>query len=90
MANEKFEENIAAGFEVFLADGQKAIGTVRYVSSPHPRELLIYFENTGDRTVPVTAVAAVHSDKIILDVKKLDASTREAMRHLHDVEDPRV
>ena len=83
---------IVEGFEVFLADGQKPIGTVRQVSSHRPTELLIYFENAGDRRVPVEAVAAVHADaeKVILDLHKLDASTREAIRHLHDVEDPRI
>jgi hypothetical protein len=88
MDNEQIEE----GFEVFLADGQKAVGTVREVSSHQPPELLIYFENTGDRRIPMAAVASVHADveKVVLDVKKLDKSTREAIRHLHDVEDPRI
>ncbi len=85
MDNERIEE----GFEVFLADGQKAAGTVRQVSA---HELVIYFENTGDRRIPIEAVAAVHPDveKVVLDVHKLDKSTREAIRHLHDVEDPRI
>src|SRR5262249_44515783 len=90
MANEKIEEAIEEGFEVFLADGQKTVGTVRRITRHRPVELIVYFENTGDRAVPIEAVAAVHSEKVVLDPKKLDAATREAIRHLHDREDPRV
>ncbi|MGB0085997.1 MAG: hypothetical protein WBP94_11560 [Rhodomicrobiaceae bacterium] len=83
-------EKIEVGFEVFVADGQKPIGTVRQISHHRPVELVIYFENAGDRRIPIEAVAAVHSEKVILDLKKLDPGTREAIRHLHDVEDPRI
>ncbi len=85
-------ETIREGFEVFLADGQKAIGTVQQISARRPVELVIYFENVGNRVVPIDAVAAVHSEveKIVLDLNKLDAGTREAIRHLHDREDPRI
>jgi hypothetical protein len=47
---------IQEGFEVFIADGQKPVGTVRHVSSKHPDQVTIYFENAGDRSVPVGAV----------------------------------
>lgn len=83
-------EKIQEGFEVFVADGTKAIGTVRQVSAHHPKSLTVYFENAGDRAVPLEAVAEVHSEKVILDVRKLDAETRNALRHVHDAEDPRV
>jgi hypothetical protein len=83
-------EKIEVGFEVFIADGTKAVGTVRKVSAQHPRSLTIYFENAGDRSVPVEAVADVHSEKVILDLAKLDPETRNAIRHVHDAEDPRI
>lgn len=81
---------IQEGFEVFIADGTKAVGTVRQVSARHPRSLTVYFENTGDRSVPLEAVADVHSEKVILDVTKLDPEMRNAIRHIHDAEDPRI
>ena len=63
MANEPIRE----GFDVFVHDGDKAFGAVRQVS-PHGRPVfVIYVENAGDFTVPVTAVSAVHSGKVILD-----------------------
>jgi hypothetical protein len=80
-------EAIREGFEVFLADGEHPVGAVRRVYGNPPSELVIYFENTGDRTVPLAAVTEIHSKKIMLDASKLDASTREAIRHAHDAED---
>jgi hypothetical protein len=42
-------------------------------------ELLIYVENAGDFTVPLSAVDAVHSEKVLLNCAKLDrpASSRD-------------
>lgn len=83
-------DRIQEGFEVFTADGTKAVGTVRSVSQQHPQTVTIYFENAGDRSVPLDAVSDVHSEKVILDLAKLDAETRQAIRHVHDAEDPRL
>ena len=83
-------EQIQEGFEVFTADGTKAIGTVRKVSQQHPKSITIYFENAGDRLVPLEAVSDVHSEKVVLDVTKLDPEMRNAIRHVHDAEDPRI
>jgi hypothetical protein len=83
-------EKIQAGFEVFIADGTKAVGTVRKVSGQHPKSMTIYFENAGDRSVPMEAVSEVHSEKVILNLAKLDPETRNAIRHVHDAEDPRL
>jgi hypothetical protein len=86
MANEPITE----GFDVFVHDGDKAFGAVRQVS-PHGRpELVIYVENAGDFTVPVTAVKAVHSGKVILDCGRLDMRLRKAIGHAHEGEDPRI
>ena len=83
-------EKIQEGFEVFIADGTKAVGTERKVSAQHPRSVTIYFENAGDRLVPLEAVSDVHSEKVVLDVSKLDPALRNAIRHVHDAEDPRI
>ena len=83
-------DKIQEGFEVFTADGTKAVGTVRKLSQHHPDVLTIYFENAGDRSVPMDAVSDVHSEKVILDLARLDAETRNAIRHVHDAEDPRL
>lgn len=83
-------EKIQEGFEVFIADGTKAVGTVRKISQQHPQSMTIYFENAGDRSVPLEAVSDVHSEKVILDLAKLDREMRNAIRHVHDAEDPRI
>ena len=86
MANEPIRE----GFDVFVHDGDKAFGAVRQVS-PHGRpEFVIYVENAGDFTVPVTAVSAVHSGKVILECGRLDLRLRKAIGHAHEDEDPRI
>ena len=86
MANETIQE----GFQVFIADGDKPFGAVRQVS-PHGRpELVVYVENAGDFTIPLTAVAAVHAQKVIVDAHKLEHRLRRAIGHAHDAEDPNI
>jgi hypothetical protein len=86
MANEPIRE----GFDVFVHDGNKAFGAVRQVL-PHGRpEIVVYVENAGDFTVPITAVKAVDSGKVILQCGKLDLSLRKAIGHAHESEDPRI
>ena len=81
-------ETIQEGFEVFVADDAQAFGAVRQIR-PHGRpEMVVYVENAGDFVVPLTAVTAVHSQKVILNCGKLDKRLRRAIGHAHDAEDP--
>ena len=83
-------ETVQEGFEVFLHDGEHAFGAVRSVR-PHGRaEFVVYVENAGDFTVPLTAVKAVHSGKVIVDGGKLDKKLRQAIGHAHEAEDPNI
>jgi len=52
--------------------------------------LIVYVENAGDFTIPMSAVKDVHSEKVILDCGKLDLSLRRAIGHAHTGEDPRI
>ncbi|WP_088347809.1 MULTISPECIES: hypothetical protein [Rhodomicrobium] len=80
---------IQEGFEVFASDGQVAVGAVRKL--PQGRgDIIIYIENAGDFHVPLDAIRDVHSGKVILDMSKLDHKLREAIRHAHDAEDPKI
>jgi hypothetical protein len=82
--------DIREGFEVFASDESKAFGAVRQVS-PHGRpEFVVYVENAGDFTVPLDAVAAVHAQKVVLDMRKVDRKLRDAIGHAHDAEDPNI
>ena len=78
-------ENIEEGFMVFVADGEAGIAAVREVRSG---ELVINIQNAGDFVVPLTAVRDVHSGKVILDVDRLAPPVREALKHVHEREDP--
>jgi hypothetical protein len=80
-------EQIEPGFMVFLSDGEDGIGAVREVRHGLP-ELLIYIENAGDFVVPMSAVAAVHSGKVILDLARVGLRVRDALANARDSEDP--
>ena len=79
------QEKIQVGFQAFVSDGGEEFGAVRQVS---PRDLVVYVENAGDFTVPLSAVEAVHSEKVIFSCAKLDRKLREAIGHAHDAEKP--
>jgi hypothetical protein len=81
-------ETIEVGYQTFVSDGDVAFGAVRQVA-PHGRpELVVYVENAGDFVVPLTAVEAVHAQKVILSCGKLDPELRDAIGHAHDAEEP--
>ena len=86
MTNEPIQE----GFDVFVHDGDKAFGAVRQVSPHGRRELVIYVENAGDFTVPLTAVVSVDAEKVVLDCARLEHRLRRAIGHAHEAEDPRI
>jgi hypothetical protein len=80
-------QKIEVGYQAFVSDGGEEFGAVREVE-PHGRaELLIYVENAGDFTVPLDAVEAVHSGKVILNCARLDRRLRQAINHAHDAEE---
>jgi hypothetical protein len=76
---------IEVGYQTFVSDGGEEFGAVRAVS---PTELVVYVENAGEFRVPLDAVEAVHSQKVVLSCAKLDRKLREAINHAHDAEEP--
>ena len=80
-------EQVQEGFDVFIQEGGKAFGAVRQV---HAHSIVIYVENAGDFTVPLSEVRAVESEKVVLDPAKLEPKLLEAIRRAHAVEDPRI
>ena len=82
------QEPIEVGYQAFVSDGGEEFGAVREVSPNGRPELVIYVENAGDFLVPLSAVEAVHSQKVILDCGKLERRLRQAIGHAHDVEEP--
>jgi hypothetical protein len=82
------QEKIEVGFQAFTSDGGDEFGAVREVAPGGRPELVIFVENAGDFTVPLSAVDAVHSEKVILNCAKLDHRLRRAIGHAHDAETP--
>ncbi|MDB4973602.1 MAG: hypothetical protein JWN48_1943 [Myxococcaceae bacterium] len=78
------QERVEVGFQTFVSDGGEEFGSVLAVSD---HSLIVYVENAGEFMIPRTAVRAVHSSKVILDVKKLEPKLRAAIGHAHDAED---
>jgi hypothetical protein len=77
--------SIEVGYQTFVSDGGEEFGAVRAIDATG---LVIYVENAGDFRVPLEAVEAVHSQKVILDSAKLELRLREAIGHAHDAEEP--
>ncbi len=86
MARERIQED----FEVYVHDGDVAFGAVRQVSPGGRPEMIVYVENSGDFTIPLSAVRDVHDEKVIVDCAKLDRKLREAIGHAHEREDPNI
>lgn len=80
-------DRIEVGFMAFVAEGSPGIGAVRGVGRDH---LVIYVENAGEFEVPLTAVRAVHDQKVILNAGRLAGELLTAVGHAHDREDPSV
>ena len=78
-------ERIEVGYQAFVSDGSDEFGAIRSVSRDG---LVVYVENAGDFPVPLEAVTAVHSQKVIFDCSKLSSHLRRAIKHSHDDEVP--
>jgi ribosomal 30S subunit maturation factor RimM len=77
---------IEVGYQVFTRDGGEEVGAVRQVVPAGRPEIVVYVENTGDLVVPLSAVTAVHSQKVIIDLDQLDERVRVAIGKAHDAE----
>ena len=78
-------EKIEVGYQAFVSDGGEEFGAVRDVSADG---LVVYVENAGEFQVPLDAVKAVHSQKVVFECRKLDQRLRRAIGHAHESEVP--
>jgi hypothetical protein len=76
---------IEIGYQTFVSDGESEFGAIREVAAD---SVVVYVENAGDFRVPLAAVKAVHSGKVVFDCDKLDVQFRRAIGHAHDAEVP--
>lgn len=79
---------IKEGFQAFSTEGGDEFGAVRAVAPGGQPEIVVYVENSGDFTIPLTAVHAVHDGKIIVDLAKVDSVLRAAISKAHNREVP--
>jgi hypothetical protein len=77
---------IEIGDQAFARDGGEEFGAVRDVAPDGRPELIVYIENSGEYTVPLSAVTAVHSGKVVIDVEQLPEVLQDAVAHAHDRE----
>ena len=76
-------DRIQVGYQAFLIAGGEEFGAVREVKDD---AIVVYVENAGDFRVPLDAVAAVHSQKVVFAPDKLDPKLVQAIEHAHDAE----
>jgi hypothetical protein len=81
---------IEIGYQVFTRDGGDEIGAVRQVVPNDRPEIVVYIENAGDFTIPLVAITAVHSQKVIVDLDKLEPRVQVAIGRAHDAEKNRT
>ena len=77
---------IEVGYQVFAHDGGEEFGAVRDVAPDGRPEIIVYIENSGEFTVPLAAVTAVHDQKVLVDMSKLPPVMQDAIGHAHDRE----
>jgi hypothetical protein len=69
--------------QVFVKEGQVAIGAVRRVM---PNAIDVYIENHGEVKISQDQISAIHDGKVVLAVDKLSEEVRTAIEHAHDLE----
>ncbi len=79
-------DHIQTGFQVFTKDGNDEFGAVKDVRPGGRPEIVVFVENSGEFVVPISAVHAVHAQKVVLDPAHLDAKLLAAIKHAHDAE----
>jgi len=57
------------------------------VREVRPSEIVVYIEDHGDTTVPLSAVTDVIEEKVIVDISKLDKKVQDAIARAHRDED---
>src|SRR2546422_4441612 len=73
-------ETIEVGYQTFVSDGDEEFGAIREIS---PDGLVVYVENAGEFRVPLDAVEAVHSQKVIFDFSQLGPPPRRTVGQAH-------
>lgn len=77
-------DQVRVDMPVFLHDGDVAIGSVHDVK---PDSIEVYIENSGDFSIPRSAIRDVHFNKVILNGAKLSKDVHDAIGRARSAED---
>jgi hypothetical protein len=75
---------IEVGYQAFAVGSEEEFGAVREVG---PSSVVIYIEDFGDTSVPLTAVTDVLEEKVIVDTTQLEKRVQDAIERAHRDED---
>jgi len=78
---------IEVGHVVILAEGSEGIGAVRELRKDG---FVLYVEGAGEFFIPQSAVRRAHDGKVLVSTDAVDARLRDAIKHAHDREDPKL
>jgi hypothetical protein len=60
-----------------VSDDDAPFGAVRQIKPQGRPEVVVYVENAGDFTIPLSVIKPVHSQKVIVDCDKLEHRLRK-------------
>ncbi len=80
-------QSVDLAYMAFLEEGGEGVGAV---VETRQTSIVIYVENAGEFVVPRSAIKSVHDSKVVLKRDALDPALLEAIKHVHDREDPRT
>jgi len=74
---------IEAEHEVFVAEGEVAVGAVRSVAPDH---LVVWIESHGEERITADQIVSAHDGKVLLRREALSPALQERLPHVHDGE----
>jgi hypothetical protein len=77
--------NIELGYHAFVDDSDEEFGAVRNIA-PDGSTISVFVENTGELSLPTSAILSVQAQKVIFDCAKLEPRVRQAIGHAHEAE----
>jgi hypothetical protein len=75
---------IEVGYQAFAKGAEEEFGAVRQV---RPQDLVVYIEDAGDTSIPLSAVLDVVEGKVIVDVQRLPQTVQQSIAKAHRDED---
>lgn len=75
---------IDVGYQAFAKGAEEEFGAVRQVRA---QDLIVYIEDAGDTSIPLSTVLEVVEGKVIVDVQRLPEGVQQSIAKAHRDED---